>query len=85
MVALLKVTKSAKSLLLLIVAPPKQDHIEDTSASYMEPAVRTGRNTLLTTAAGVVGIIQQVWYVAVDVTASDSSFRRFDGTFSHFY
>ena len=52
---------------------------------HIEPAAMTDRSTLLTTAAGVVGVIKQFWYVAVDVIASDSSLRSFGGIFSHFY
>ena len=42
----------------------------------------TGRNTSQTTAAGVVDIIKQVWYIAIDVIAGGSSLRSLGGTFS---
>ena len=32
-------------------------------------AAMTGRNTLITTAAGVVDTIEQVWYLAIVVAA----------------
>lgn len=60
--------------------------IEDTSAStYIEPTAMAGRNTSPTLAAGVAGIIKQVWCVAVDILASDRSLRSLGGTFSRFY
>ena len=42
----------------------------------------TGRHVASITAVSVVDNIKHVWYVAVVVTASDSSFRSYRGTFS---
>ena len=42
----------------------------------------TGVNAAPITAVSVVDKIKYVWYVAVDVIASDSSLRSFGGTFS---
>ena len=40
----------------------------------------TGRNTSQTTAAGVVDIIKQVWYIVVIVVAVHSVFHMWGGT-----
>ena len=64
---------------------PKQKKTRIQAHLYIELAAMTGRNTSPTAAAGVVGIIKHVWYVAVDVIESDSSLRSFVGTINHFY
>ena len=68
--------------LLLHICHQSKNILRIRAHLYIEPAAITGRNTSSTTATGVVGIIKQVWYVAVDVIASDSSLRSFGGTFS---
>ena len=44
---------------------------------YIKPAATTDRNTLPATAAGVVGIMIQVWYLVLTVVAVHNAFHIF--------
>ena len=64
----------ARTVALVALLRSKREgvnNIEERSASIRmsSKAAMTGRNTLITTAAGVVDTIEQVWYLAVVVAA----------------
>ena len=60
---LVKVTKSERHQMLR-----EQKILRIRAHLYIEPAAMTGRD-LTTTAAGVVGIIKQIWYLVLTVVA----------------